>query len=230
MADLTSVGVTSGIPSSGTGSVATLNYLTQVGAPISNGSTSAPVTVAITGNSSFVTSSMNALVVVLSPNSSVRTQTLSSNPTVIPSSVATVSLSSNPTVIPSSAVSVTPSSAISLNSDGWTPLSAIMSSGTNSTLVKGSAASLFKVEAFNNSTMPGYLKLYNLSTAPTPGSSLVWLRFLVPGNSGGGGLVTEYSGGVTAGTGIGYTFTGGIADSDTTAVSAATYIVNIHYK
>lgn len=98
MADLTSVGVTSGIPSSGTGTVATINYLAQVGSPISNGSTSAPVTVAITGNASAATSSMNALVVTLSPNSSVRTWTPSSNATVILSSVPTVTLSSNPTV------------------------------------------------------------------------------------------------------------------------------------
>jgi hypothetical protein len=115
MADLTSVGVTSGVPSSGTGTVGTINYLTQVGAPISNGSTSAPVTVAITGNASAVTSSMNALVVSISPNSSVRTMTLSSNPTVtlssnptvIASSVWTVTLSSNPTVIASSDAAIT---------------------------------------------------------------------------------------------------------------------------
>lgn len=109
MADLTSVGVTSGIPSSGTGTVATINYLTQVGAPISNGSTSAPVTAAITGSASAVTSSMSALVVNLSPNSSVRTVTLSSNPTVIPSSAFQVTLTSN-TVVLSSAATVTPSS------------------------------------------------------------------------------------------------------------------------
>jgi len=125
MADLTSVGVTSGIPSSGTGTVATINYLTQVGAPISNGSTTAPVTVAITGTASAVTSTMSALVVTLSPNSSTRLMTLSSNPTVIPSSAIqvtltsnvvalssnpTVILSSNPTVIASSVWTVTLSS------------------------------------------------------------------------------------------------------------------------
>lgn len=130
MADLTSVGVTSGVPSSGTGTVGTINYLAQVGSPISNGSTSAPVTVAITGNASAVTSTMSALVVVHSPNSSAwtvspssvwtvtpssaaqvtltsNTVVLSSNPTVIPSSVYTVTLSSNPTVILSSNPTVT---------------------------------------------------------------------------------------------------------------------------
>lgn len=69
MADLTSVGVTSGIPSSGTGTVATINQLIAVGSPISNGSTTTPVLVNISGASSVVTSSMSALDVALSPNS-----------------------------------------------------------------------------------------------------------------------------------------------------------------
>jgi len=134
MADLTSVGVTSGIPSSGTGTVATINYLTQVGAPISNGSTSAPVIAAVTGSASAVTSTMSAVVVSLSPNGRIvalssnptvilssnptvilssataissGTITLSSNPTVILSSNPTVILSSNPTVLGSSLVSIT---------------------------------------------------------------------------------------------------------------------------
>lgn len=69
MADLTSVGVTSGVPSSGTGTVATINQLIAVGSPISNGSTTTPVIVNISGASSVVTSSMSALNVALSPNS-----------------------------------------------------------------------------------------------------------------------------------------------------------------
>src|SRR5882672_7362626 len=69
MADLTSVGVTSGVPSSGTGTAATINQLIIVGSPISNGSTSAPVLVNISGTSSTITSTMSALNVAVSPNS-----------------------------------------------------------------------------------------------------------------------------------------------------------------
>lgn len=94
MADLTSVGVTSGVPSSGTGTVGTINYLTQVGAPISNGSTSAPVTVTILSPSSVVTSTMAALAVQVSSLSPPRSVTLTSNPTVIPSSIVSVAVSS----------------------------------------------------------------------------------------------------------------------------------------
>ena len=70
MADLTSVGVTSGIPSSGTGTVATINQLIIVGSPISNGSTSAPVIASLVGPSSTVTSSMTGLVAAISHISS----------------------------------------------------------------------------------------------------------------------------------------------------------------
>lgn len=69
MADLTSVGVTSGVPSSGTGTVATINQLIAVGSPISNGSTTTPVIAQILAGSSTVTSTMAGVVTVISPNS-----------------------------------------------------------------------------------------------------------------------------------------------------------------
>lgn len=122
MANLTSVGVTSGVPSSGTGTVSTIDQLLAVGAPISNGSSS--LQVGIVGGSSAPQASQPALVVADSPNSSARTitpssamtVTLSSNPTLAGGAVTitsgTVTISSNPTVIPSSNVTVALSSAV----------------------------------------------------------------------------------------------------------------------
>lgn len=312
MADLTSVGVTSGIPSSGTGTVATINYLTQVGSPISNGSTSALVTVAITGSASAVTSTMSALVVSLSPNSSVRTFTLSSNPTVIASSdmaITSISsgliaisngantaavkagntlassadpalvvqisplsvnpngqqpssnsspvvissnqtvipvyvssglitpssnftvilssnpttiLSSNPTVIPSSVTSVAPSTTV-----GLTISSVIISTTTNATLVSSTPRSLYKIEVFNISSTPGYLKMYNLASSPTVGSSLVVARYAAVSN----GFISTTDIGDLYTTGLSYTFTTNLIDTDTTAIAtSSTYIVNLHYR
>lgn len=320
MADLTSVGVTSGVPSSGTGTVGTINYLAAVGLPISNGSTSAPVTVAITGTASAVTSTMSALVVSLSPNSSVRTMTLSSNPTVIlssnptviPSSVFTVTLSSNPTVIASSDMAITsitsgtvaignagtiaavksgltlasstdaalvvqisplsvnpngqqpssnsspvvissnqspfaiyvtsgtvtmssnptviPSSVTSVSLSttvGLTISSVIISTTTNATLVSSTPRQLCKVECFNLSTTPGFLKMYNLSSVPTAGSSLVFNRYPVPTN----GFISTVEISDTYSTGLAYTFTANLIDSDTTAIqTSSTYVVNLHYR
>lgn len=117
MADLTSVGVTSGVPSSGTGTVATINQLIIVGSPISNGSTSAPVIASLVGPSSAVTSSMTGLASALSYISSAATlqsvASLSSGTVFVSSgslatvgtinsiSSGTISLSSNsPGIIP----------------------------------------------------------------------------------------------------------------------------------
>jgi hypothetical protein len=93
MADLTSVGVTSGVPSSGTGTVATINQLTIVGCPISNGSTSAPAIAAITGAASSATSSMSGVVVSISPNS------VNANGQALMAASAPVTIASNQTAV-----------------------------------------------------------------------------------------------------------------------------------
>lgn len=261
MADLYTVGVTSGIPSSGTGTVNTINQLTIVGCPISNGSTSAPVIATITGSGSAATSSMNGVVVSISPNSvnangqatmansapvviasnqsalpitsssplaitssspfsiSSGTFTLSSNPTVI--------LSSNPTVTQSSNVNV---SLIPVSAGGLTFSSVILTSGVNATLVSSSPRQVYKIECFNNSANIGYLKVYNLSSVPTVGSSLVQHRIMVPANASGAGVITTSEMGFPYSTGLAYTFTGGLQDSDTTAIVSSAFIVNIGYK
>ena len=203
---------------------------------------SAPVTIA--SNQSAVAVSLSSATVTLSSNPTV---ILSSNPTVIPSSAiqvtltsnvvavssGTVTLSSNPTVIPSSALTVGSGniSLVPTTTGGLSLSSVIIASGTNSTLVSSSPRQIYKVECFNNTATIGYLHLYNLSSAPTAGSSLVFDRYLVPANTSGAGVISELVNGVSYATGIGYTFTGGIADSDTTAISSnASYIVNIYYK
>jgi len=307
MADLTSVGVTSGVPSSGTGDVATINQLIKVGSPISNGSTSAPVIASLVGPSSAVTSSMTgvvsaigyissavtiqsvasigslssgtvfvssgslatvgtinsissgtfaianganvaavkaaatapstsdpALVVSISPNSvNANGQALSSNsaPVVIASnqpafpvqiSSGTVTLSSNPTVIPSSVTSVSLSTTV-----GLTISSVIISTTTNATLVSSAPRQLCKVECFNLSTTPGFLKMYNLSSVPTAGSSQVFNRYPVPTN----GFISTVELSDTYSAGLAYTFTANLIDSDTTAIqTSSTYVVNLHYR
>jgi hypothetical protein len=142
------------------------------------------------------------------------TATLSSNPTVI--------LSSNPTVIPSSVTSVAPSTTV-----GWTLYSVIVSTTTNATLVSSNPRTLGKVEAFNLSSTPGYLKMYNLSSTPTAGSSLVFARYPVPQN----GFISTTDLGDLYTTGLSYTFTANLVDSDTTAIqTSSTYVLNLHYR
>lgn len=117
-----------------------------------------------------------------------------------------------------------------LTSGGLSISSAIMASGTNATSVKASAGQLYSAQVTNNSANIGYLKFYNTAGTPTAGSGTPVLRIMVPGNSSGSGIVFQAVTGIAFGTGIGYTFTGAIADNDTTSVAANAFIVNLEYK
>lgn len=68
MANLTSVGVTSGVPTSGTGTVSTIDNLLAVGSPISDGTTNL---VAVKAASTAAVATDKALVVAVSPNNTV---------------------------------------------------------------------------------------------------------------------------------------------------------------
>lgn len=132
-------------------------------------------------------------------------------------------------------VAVTESGTWSVNlipatSGGLTILSTLITSGTNATSVKASAGQLYKAEITNNSANIGYLKLYNTAGTPTAGSGTPVIRLMVPGNASGTGTLSTYDNGVAFATGIGFTFTGGIADADTTSVAASAFIVNLYYK
>lgn len=224
MANLTTVGITSGVPSSGTGTVSTIDNLLAIGVPITNGSSS--VQVAITGTTSAPTSSMSALVVAISPNS------VNPNGSALSSNSAPVVVASNQAAIPvtlSSTGSGTNTVLLGATTSGGLTLSSlIMSTTTNSNLVSSNPRQVYKIECFNNTASPGFLHTYNLASAPTAGSSLVFDRFMVPAN---GGFATTTEIGVPYTTGLSYTFTGGLADSDTTVIATANaYIVNIYYK
>lgn len=174
------------------------------------------------------------LVVSISPNSvNANGQALSSNsaPVVIASnqsavpttvSSGTLTLSSNPTVIPSTVVSVAQSTTV-----GLTISSVIISTTTNATLVSSTPRSLYKIEVFNISSTPAFLKMYNLASAPTAGSSLVAARYAAVPN----GFISTTDIGDLYTTGLSYTFTTNMADSDTTVIAnSSTYIVNLHYR
>lgn len=108
--------------------------------------------------------------------------------------------------------------------------SAVMLATTNATLVKGGPGQIYGIEIFNNSASIAYLKVYDAAGAPTAGSGTPAMRRMVPGNTSGAGCIINIPNGSSYSRGIGYTFTGGIADTDTTAVAASAFIVNILYK
>lgn len=321
MANLPSVGITAGVPTSGTGTVSTIDNLIAVGLPISNGTSTAAIKAASTAplttdpalvvsispnsvNANGQATSANSAPVALSSN-----QTFSGQNAALPTNQIVVGgqFNTTPTTITTTQVSplqldnagnllvnikagassgavaqgsttsgqtgsltqaaVTTSaptyttaqtSPLSLNTSGGlrvdgsgvtqpvsgtvsanpvptttgglTVTSTLIASGTNATSVKASAGQIYKIEVTNNSANIGYLKIYNTASAPTAGSGTPVIRLMCPASASGAGSFSSNDLGVAMSSGIGFTFTGGIADADTTSVAASAFIVNIYYK
>jgi hypothetical protein len=80
---------------------------------------------------------------------------------------------------------------------------------------------------------PAYLKFYDTAVTPSCGVTAVTKTLIIPAASvaanGGNSNVTMSLGSVFAG-GLGICVTAGIADTDDTAVAAATWLINIDWK
>jgi hypothetical protein len=116
-----------------------------------------------------------------------------------------------------SVVSLSPNSPITLP----VPTASIINSAatTNATSVKASAGTIYSVTASNTGAAAAFVKLYNLATAPTVGTSTIAITLSVP--AGGTLNVPFGEPGVRFSTGIGLAITNLAADTDTTAVVAA---------
>lgn len=109
--------------------------------------------------------------------------------------------------------------------------SVIAANNTTAIVIKATSGSVYSVDAFNNSTTLAYVKLYNASTA-TCGSGTPQARYMIPfgASSSGGGFNVSNINGDAYGLGIVMCVTTGIADNDTGAPAASTFIVNVHWK
>ena len=109
--------------------------------------------------------------------------------------------------------------------------STIAANNTTAIVIKNTGGTVYSVDAFNNGTTIAYVKLYNSASA-TCGSGTPQARYAIPygSSSSGGGFNVSNINGDAYGVGITMCITTGIADSDTTAPAASTYIVNVHYK
>lgn len=95
--------------------------------------------------------------------------------------------------------------------------------------VKGSAGQVYALHFFNLSATIAYVRLYNMTTAPGTGDTVVY-RALIPGNTSGAGFVVPIPPGVVFGTGIGIRVTAAVADNDNTALGANVVLGNVFYK
>ena len=118
-------------------------------------------------------------------------------------------------------------SAASSTTGGLTPFTLISAATTNATIVKASAGTVYSLQASNTGATVAFLKLYNLATAPTVGTSVAVKTLIIP--VGGGIVMNGNDIGLNFGTGIAIATTGVASTADTTAVALAQVVINIDY-
>ena len=117
-------------------------------------------------------------------------------------------------------------------SGGLLMSSTIAANNTTAIVIVTGAHQLYNVSGFSiSAATPVYAKFYNATSQTCGTGTPVW-RVLVPasGAAAGSGVVFTNDNGLAFGTGIVMCITAGIADNDTTAPAASSYIVNVAYK
>lgn len=107
-----------------------------------------------------------------------------------------------------------------------------VANNTTSVAIDASPGQLYGIEAFNNSSVIAYVKLYNASQGSTTcGSGTPVYQGMIPAaSSGGAGYVSMNGYGAPFSTAITACITTGFADNDTTAPAASAYVLNVFYK
>jgi hypothetical protein len=93
--------------------------------------------------------------------------------------------------------------------------------------VKATPGQVYAIVASNVNAAVRYLKLYDLTVAPTVGTSVPKLVIALPA---GGTVAFQVTEGMAFSAGIAFAITTGVATADTGAVSAAEHVVNLAYK
>lgn len=115
----------------------------------------------------------------------------------------------------------------SATTGGLTTHTLISAATTNATSVKGSAGTVYSIQASNTGAAVAFLKIFNKATAPTVGTDTAVKTLILP--AGGGTNVSFADIGIALGTGIAYSVTGLATTADTTAVALAQVVINIDY-
>ena len=142
--------------------------------------------------------------------------------------IGTVNLSAAQTLATVTTVATVTSVAASTPAVSTTTAATLSSAaGTNATLVKGSAGNLYSVTASNVGAAAAFLKVFNLATAPTVGTSVPFLT--IPIAPSGVANITFGSQGMRMSAGVSFSITNLVADADATAIAAAQVKVAIAY-
>lgn len=244
MANLTTVGLTAGAGSSGTGTVSTLdNVIGAAGTANANVQTvqgiasMTPLKVDGSGVTQPVSLATNTPVIAAGSNTIGNTNIQISGTapdvgsgtggshtlrTIIDSSQfsplgQTTMSASAPVVIASDQSPVATLAKPSATAGGQTSSRVNAAATTNATNLKASAGNILEIDVFNNAAYAVFLKIYNLATTPTVGTSTI--AWTIP-IAAGTGFSRSFPRGKPYATGIAYAITKLQADTDTTAVVA----------
>lgn len=111
-------------------------------------------------------------------------------------------------------------------------VSTIIANNTTAIPILNKGGTTYQIEAFSNNTTLAYIKLYDaLAANVTCGSGTPKWRGMIPygTSSSGGGFALPDINGTAFAFGITMCVTTGIADSDTGAPAATSYIVNVKF-
>ena len=97
---------------------------------------------------------------------------------------------------------------------------------TNAASIKATGANLYGISVMNTSAATKYVRLFNLTTAPTVGTSVPIMVVAIPATSS---KEIQYVPAVRFGTGLSVAITGGAAATDSTAVAAGDVQLLVSY-
>jgi hypothetical protein len=155
--------------------------------------------------------------------------------TIATDDVVPASQSGTWTVQPGNTANTTPwlTSPIPATSGGTSVCYITSAASTNATNCKASAGQLYGYDLVNTTTTIYYLRIYNLSSAPTCSSATGFVRTIPvpPAGAAGqaGGIARSLPVGEAYGTGLGFCLTGGGSSTDNTNAATGVY-VSLNYK
>lgn len=120
-------------------------------------------------------------------------------------------------------------SLIPLTSGGLSVYAFLSTAAVQAASIKSTPGQVYGIQFFNNSATIAYVRLYNMTTSPGTGDTVVW-RGLVPANTSGAGFIVPIANGFAFSLGIGIRVTAAVADNDATALSANVILGNVLYK
>lgn len=103
----------------------------------------------------------------------------------------------------------------------------LSAASTNATSVKVGSGKVLGWYLFNANAATRYLKLYDLATSPTVGTSTPLMTIPIPPVAAAN---VDFGRGITFNAGIALAITTGVADADTGAVAANEIVVNLLYR